>query len=121
MICVYAPDCTDFLTNGYGPVSSSSCAGKEPPNGEWELTLTYPLDDVGKWQRLAKDACCVFIARRHCATGETGGSKRWTGYLSGGRRPIGFTYRAWERIPDPDPVHDRYRSHHSESNELLLA
>ena len=60
MICVYAPDCTDFSTNGYGTVSPSSCLVTETLNGEWELTLTHPLDEAGKWQRLLEG--CILRA-----------------------------------------------------------
>ncbi len=60
MICVYAPDCTDFSNNGYGPVSPSSCVVTETLNSEWELTLEHPLDDEGKWQRLAEG--CILRA-----------------------------------------------------------
>jgi hypothetical protein len=60
MICVYAPDCTDFSNNGYGPVRPSSCVVTETLNGEWELTLTHPLDEAGKWQRLVEG--CILRA-----------------------------------------------------------
>ena len=52
MIYVYTPDCTDFSGNGIGPVAPMSCTVTETLNGEWELTLTHPLDDAGKWRRL---------------------------------------------------------------------
>ena len=54
MICVYEPSCTDFSTNGLGAVAPSACTVTETLNGEWELTLTHPLDDQGKWRRLAE-------------------------------------------------------------------
>ena len=54
MICVYAPDCTDFSTNGLGPVSPQSATVTETLNGKYELTLVHPLDEAGKWQRLAE-------------------------------------------------------------------
>ena len=54
MICVYDPDCTDFSTNGLGPVSPQSATVTEKLNGEYELTLVHPLDEAGKWQRLAE-------------------------------------------------------------------
>ena len=38
MICVYAQDCTDFSTNGLGPVEPLSCTVTETLNGEYELT-----------------------------------------------------------------------------------
>lgn len=60
MICAYAPDCIDFSTNGYGPVSPSSCTVTETLNGEWELTLTHPLDEAAKWQRLVEG--CILRA-----------------------------------------------------------
>jgi len=52
LICVYPPDCTNFSSNGLGAVSPSSCTVTETLNGEWELTLTHPLDAQGKWRRL---------------------------------------------------------------------
>lgn len=52
MICVYPADCTDFSNNGLGMVSPSSCTVTETLNGEWELTLTHPIDENGKWQKL---------------------------------------------------------------------
>ena len=60
MICVYPADCTDFSTNGIGAVTPSSCTVTETLNGEWELTLTHPLDSTGKWQRLAEG--CILRA-----------------------------------------------------------
>lgn len=56
MICVYAPDETDFSTNGLGVVLPSACTVTETLNGEWELMLTHPLDEYGKWQRLVEGA-----------------------------------------------------------------
>ena len=58
MICVYAPDCTDFSNNGLGMVSPLSCTVTETLNGEWELTLTHPIDELGKWRRLT-DGCII--------------------------------------------------------------
>ena len=54
MICVYPANCTDFSNNGLGPVSPLSAIVTETLNGEWELTLTHPVDDLGKWQRLVE-------------------------------------------------------------------
>ena len=42
MICVYAPSCTDFSTNGSGPVYPQSATVSETLNSEWELMLTHP-------------------------------------------------------------------------------
>lgn len=54
MICVYAPDCTDFSTNGLGVLTPQSAQVTETLNGEYELTLVHPLDEHGKWQRLSE-------------------------------------------------------------------
>ena len=54
MICVYSATCTDFSGNGLGVVSPQSCTVTETLNGEWELTLTHPIDEYGKWQRLTE-------------------------------------------------------------------
>ena len=54
MICVYPATCTDFSGNGLGVVSPQSCTVTETLNGEWELTLTHPIDEYGKWQRLTE-------------------------------------------------------------------
>jgi phage minor structural protein len=60
VICVYAPDCTDFSNNGLGPVSPQSASVTETLNGEYELTLVHPLDEAGKWQRLVEG--CILRA-----------------------------------------------------------
>ena len=54
LICVYAPDCTDFSSNGLAALMPSSCTVTETLNGEWELTLVHPLDAQGKWLRLTE-------------------------------------------------------------------
>ena len=54
MICVFAPDCTDFSNNGIGPVFPESAIVTETLNGEYELTLVHPIDENGKWKRLAE-------------------------------------------------------------------
>lgn len=54
MICVYTANCTDFSNNGLGILSPQSCTVTETLNGEWELTLVHPIDELGKWQRLSE-------------------------------------------------------------------
>ena len=54
MICVYDAACTDFSNNGLGPINPSSCQVTETLNGEYELTVIHPIDEVGKWQRLVE-------------------------------------------------------------------
>lgn len=55
MICIYPSDCTDFSNNGLGSLDPSSCEVTETLNGEYELTLVHPIDEIGKWRRLAVD------------------------------------------------------------------
>jgi len=54
LICVYEADSSDFSGNGLGVLTPSECSVTETLNGEWELTLVHPLDDLGKWQRLTE-------------------------------------------------------------------
>lgn len=60
MIYVYPPDCTDFTTNGAGPIDPQSAIVTETLNGEWELKIEHPLDETGKWQRLIEG--CILRA-----------------------------------------------------------
>ena len=60
MICVYPANCTDFSNNGLGVVNPESCTVTETLNGEYELTLVHPIDDKGKWTRLAEG--CILRA-----------------------------------------------------------
>ena len=54
MICIYPADCSDFSSNGLGIVQPQSCTVAETLNGEWELTLEHPIDEEGRWTRLAE-------------------------------------------------------------------
>lgn len=55
MICVYDADCRDFSNNGLGTVQALSCEVTETLNGEYELTLTVPVDTNGRWQLLREN------------------------------------------------------------------
>ena len=55
MICVYAANCTDFSNNGIGPVQPTSCKVTETLNGQWELEMTHPIDEDGRWLRLQEN------------------------------------------------------------------
>ncbi len=52
MICVYAPDCTDFTGNGLTVLQPLVCEVTETLNGEWELSLEHLIDERGKWSVL---------------------------------------------------------------------
>ena len=60
MICVYPADCTNFSTNGRGTLAPMSAEVTETLNGEYELALVHPIDEAGKWQRLAEG--CILRA-----------------------------------------------------------
>ena len=62
MICVYDAACTDYSNNGFGPINPSSCQVTEMLNGEHELTMIHPIDEIGKWQRLEGDRGRFFIS-----------------------------------------------------------
>ncbi len=60
MICVYPADCTDYSTNGLGVLAPLSAHVTETLNGEYELELTHPIDEHGKWRRLIEG--CILRA-----------------------------------------------------------
>ena len=49
MITVYAPGATDFSTLGLGALAPSECIIEEQAGGMYELTMTHPMDEAGKW------------------------------------------------------------------------
>ena len=52
VICIYAANETDFTGNGLGVLNPSTCIVTETLNGEWELSMTHPMDTADKWMRL---------------------------------------------------------------------
>ena len=52
MLCVFAANDTDFSTNGLAVLNPTACTVTETLNGEWELSLTHPLDENRKWTYL---------------------------------------------------------------------
>ena len=52
MICVFPSDATDFASNGLCVLTPTACSVTETLNGEWELSMTHPLDERGKWTYL---------------------------------------------------------------------
>ncbi len=55
MICIYESDCTDFSNNGLGLLNPQACSVNETLNGEYEVQMTHPIDDAGKWKRICTD------------------------------------------------------------------
>lgn len=60
MISIYAPDATDFSTLGLGALAPYECEIEEQAGGMYELTMTHPMDDGGKWMDIA--AGCILKA-----------------------------------------------------------
>ena len=60
MISIYAADEKDFSSNGLCSLTPSSCQVSQTLNGDWELNLTHPLDDQGKYAWL--QAGCILKA-----------------------------------------------------------
>ena len=52
MICVFPSDATDFASNGLCVLTPTACSVTETLNSEWELSMTHPLDERGKWTYL---------------------------------------------------------------------
>ena len=52
MICVFLSDATDFASNGLCVLTPTACSVTETLNGEWELSMTHPLDERDKWTYL---------------------------------------------------------------------
>ena len=52
MICVFPSDATDFASNGLCVLTPTACSVTETLNGEWELSMTHPLDERDKWTYL---------------------------------------------------------------------
>ena len=52
MISVYPADAADFANNGLCVLTPTTCTVTETVYGEWELSMTHPLDDRDKWTYL---------------------------------------------------------------------
>jgi len=56
MITVHASTITAVPTNnGLGALAPTACPVMQEINGEYELELTHPKDEYGKWERLVND------------------------------------------------------------------
>lgn len=49
MISIYAPNATDFSTLGLGALAPYECEIEEQAGGMYELTMSHPMDESGKW------------------------------------------------------------------------
>lgn len=49
MISIYAPNATDFSTLGLGALAPYECEIEEQAGGMYELTMSHPMDEAGKW------------------------------------------------------------------------
>lgn len=53
MITIFEKNCTDFSGNGLGVLTPDRCEVYEALGGAYQLTLTHPMDEAGKWRRIA--------------------------------------------------------------------
>lgn len=56
MISLYAPFETNFSTLGETVLTPESCVVTAVAGGRWDLTLTHPMTEDGRWQHLRVDA-----------------------------------------------------------------
>ena len=56
MICVYDKTNTAFEANGNAVLTPTSCTVRQVAGGNYELTMTHPIDPDGKWAHLVPDA-----------------------------------------------------------------
>ena len=56
MIQIYRADNTDFSYNGDQILLPDACTLEVALNGAWELTLTHPIDEEGRYQTILENA-----------------------------------------------------------------
>lgn len=56
MICVYDPTNTDFESNGNAVLMPTECRHTQAAAGKYDLTITHPMDQGGKWQHIVEEA-----------------------------------------------------------------
>ena len=49
MVTIYAPNAQDFSTLGLGALAPYECTVEEQAGGMYELSMTHPMDEAGKW------------------------------------------------------------------------
>lgn len=60
IVKIFPKTATEFESLGLGALSPSSCIVKREKNGGYELELSHPYDEWGKWRRL--EAGCILAA-----------------------------------------------------------
>ena len=55
MVTIHEKNARNFNTLGLGTLIPSSCHVSEELNGAYELEMTHPYDEGGKWKRLEKE------------------------------------------------------------------
>lgn len=56
MIQVYKADNTNYDKNGDMTLTPTACELSSEINGAWELTMSHPIDDEGRWKYLSEEA-----------------------------------------------------------------
>lgn len=52
MICIYAPNATDFTNNGLGILTPIECTVSKQAAGMWQLKLMQPIDNTFRWAQI---------------------------------------------------------------------
>ena len=55
MITIYEKGAVDFGNNGLGTLNPISCTVTETLNGNYEVVLTHPIDEAGKYARIQEE------------------------------------------------------------------
>lgn len=116
MICIYPADATDFSNNGLCVLTPTACSVTETLNGEWELTMTHPLDDYDKWTYL-QTGCILRVPVPAAmtprvnmkATSGVGGTQIYKIDTSKGETPYG-TLRLRSKASDTASVLATYKN-----------
>ena len=56
MIQIYKPENTEFDKNGDMTLFPTEATVHPVLNGEWEVNITHPIDDEGRWKYIEEDA-----------------------------------------------------------------
>lgn len=55
LVSIYEKTATDFSTLGLGTLIPTDCEITEELNGSFELVMSHPYDEWGKWERIEKE------------------------------------------------------------------
>lgn len=102
MICVYDKDNTAFTANGNAVLTPLSCTVRQVAGGNYELSMTHPIDPDGKWAHLVPDAIVRAPIPAETITNAYTGmdadvyvTTEAAALRSGPNEPHAITYQSW--------------------------